>query len=109
MENFDQKIKQIEEQKGEKQENLKKLKGFIEDKEKVTNNDVEEFLGVSNATAERYIEELEKDGLLEQIGQIGQGVYYKINIEPDYLNNSPQIRGELLTTSIYYAGQTSVV
>ena len=79
MENFDQKIKQIEEQKGEKQENLKKLKGFIEDKEKVTNNDVEEFLGVSNATAERYIEELEKDGLLEQIGQIGQGVYYKIN------------------------------
>ena len=70
----------IEEQESEKQKNMEKLKDFIKNKEKITNNDVENFLNVSNATAERYLNELEKEGLLEQVGEIGQSVYYKAKI-----------------------------
>jgi len=70
----------IEEQESEKQRNMDKLKDFIRDKEKVTNNDIEKFLNVSNATAERYLDELEKEGLLEQVGKIGQSVHYKVKI-----------------------------
>lgn len=68
----------IGEQEKEKQENIEKLKGLIQNKERVTNDEVERFLNVSNATAERYLNELEKEGLLEQVGQIGQGVYYNV-------------------------------
>jgi len=68
----------IEEQNREKKRNTEKLKNFIRDKEKVTNNDIEKFLNVSNATAERYLDELEKEGLLEQVGETGQNVYYRV-------------------------------
>ena len=68
----------IEEQEREKQENMEKLKDFIKNKEKITNNDVENFLNVSNATAERYLDELEKEGFLEQVGETGQNVYYRV-------------------------------
>ena len=68
----------IKEQNNEKQRNTEKLKDFITNKEKITNNDVEKFLNVSNATAERYLDELEKEGLLEQVGRTGKHVFYKI-------------------------------
>jgi len=42
-----------------------------------TNNDIEKLLGVSDATATRYLDELEKEGLIEQVGKTGTGVYYK--------------------------------
>ena len=61
----------------EKAENLQKILDFIADRGKVTNNEVEKLLGVSNATAERYLDELEKDGKLKQIGKTGQSVYYQ--------------------------------
>lgn len=68
----------IGEQEKEKQESVKKIKVLIKNKERITNDEVEKFLNVSNATAERYLNELEKEGLLEQVGQVGQGVYYKV-------------------------------
>ena len=68
----------IEEKEDEKRENLEKLKEFIRGKDRITNNEAEKFLGISNATAERYLNELEKEGLLEQVGQIGQGVHYNV-------------------------------
>ncbi|MDO8566747.1 MAG: hypothetical protein Q7R58_01180 [bacterium] len=37
---------------------------------------MENLAGVSNATAERYLDELEKEGVITQHGSIGQGVYY---------------------------------
>lgn len=61
----------------EKTENLQKILDFMVEKGKVTNNDVEKLLGVSNATVERYLDELEKDGKLKQIGKTGQSVYYQ--------------------------------
>lgn len=43
---------------------------------RVTNNDVEVLLGVSDATATRYLSELEQDGEVRQVGSTGKGVYY---------------------------------
>lgn len=68
----------IEEKENVKKENLERLRIFIQGRERIVNNDVEELLGVSNATAERYLDELEKDGLLHQVGDIGQSVYYEV-------------------------------
>jgi len=42
-----------------------------------TNNDIEKLLGVSDATATRYLDELEKEGLIKQVGKTGASVYYK--------------------------------
>lgn len=42
----------------------------------VTNNDIEKLLGVSDATATRYLDELEKEGRIRQIGTTGQSVHY---------------------------------
>lgn len=68
----------IKEKEDFKRENLDKLRDYIKGKERITNDEVEEILSVSDATATRYLDELEKEGLLEQVGQIGQGVYYKV-------------------------------
>ena len=66
----------VKRQAAEKEANKQKILKFLEGKEKITNNDVEKLLGVSNATAERYLGELEKEEILKQVGDIGQGVYY---------------------------------
>jgi len=66
----------VQRQVAEKEANKQKILKFLENKEKIVNNDVEKLLGVSNATAERYLGELEKEGVLKQVGDIGQGVYY---------------------------------
>ena len=49
---------------------------LFENKEKITNNDVEKHLNTSDATAERYLNELEKEGKIKQIGKTGKSVYY---------------------------------
>jgi len=66
----------IEKQAKEKEEHFQKIKDFILDKEKITNNDIEKLLGVSDATAERYLNELEKDGTIKQVGKTGKSVFY---------------------------------
>ena len=66
----------IAEQSAKKAENKKKILEFIQTHEKIQNDDVEKLAGVSNATAERYLDELEKEGKLTQHGVIGQGVFY---------------------------------
>ncbi len=59
-----------------KTENKQKILAFVQQHGKIKNNDVEKLVGVSNATAERYLDELEKEGKLTQHGIIGQGVFY---------------------------------
>lgn len=44
---------------------------------KITNDEVENLLGVSDATAERYLDRLEKKDFIRQIGESGRGVYYR--------------------------------
>lgn len=64
--------KQIE----QKADNKQKILAFVQEHGKIQNNDVEKLASVSNATAERYLNELEKDGKLTQHGSIGQSVFY---------------------------------
>lgn len=60
----------------EKIRNISKLIEFVNKKEKITNNDVERELKVSNATATRYLDELEEIGKIKQVGRTGKSVYY---------------------------------
>lgn len=66
----------IAKQMEQKAENKKKILEFIQTNGKIQNHDVEKLAGVSGATAERYLDELEKEGELTQHGVIGQGVFY---------------------------------
>ena len=43
----------------------------------VSNDTVEAKFGVSDATATRLLDGLEKEGLIEQIGDTGRGVHYR--------------------------------
>lgn len=67
----------IERQAKEKEENRRKLIEFFKSAQKVSNNDVERLLNVSDATATRYLDELEKEGHIRQVGKTGRHVYYK--------------------------------
>ena len=67
----------IEKQAREKEEHKQKIMEFFKSREKATNDDIEALLAVSNATAERYLDELEEEGRLVQIGRTGRSVYYK--------------------------------
>ncbi len=61
-----------------RQDRLDKILVFLKEKEgdKVTNNDIENLLSVSDATATRYLDELEEEGKVRQVGTVGKGVYY---------------------------------
>lgn len=61
-----------------KRENKEKILTLFQTHESVTNNDIEKLLGVSDATATRYLSELERDGKVEQVGTTGRGVEYKL-------------------------------
>ncbi len=65
-------------EKNEKEENKEKiLKALRQSQDKkITNNDIEKLLGVSDATATRYADELEKEEKISQSGITGRGVYY---------------------------------
>ncbi len=45
---------------------------------KITNNDVEKLLNVSDATATNYLQELENEGKIKQVGETGRSVFYKL-------------------------------
>lgn len=62
-----------------KKENVANLENFVAQKpagEKITNDDVQSLLNVSDATAERYLQELEQKGLVKQEGETGHSVFY---------------------------------
>ena len=61
-----------------KKENKQKILEFLQSNEKITNNDVEKLVGVSDATATRYLDELEKEQKIKQIGLVGHAVYYRL-------------------------------
>ena len=67
------------ERRQEREKNLATLREkFISGKDqRITNDEVEKLLGVSDATATRYLEALEQEGAIEQIGKEGRSVYYK--------------------------------
>ena len=68
-----------EKQVGEKAENKRKILEFFEQTggKRVRNDDVQKLLMVSDATATRYLEELEKESLIRQVGVTGHHTYYE--------------------------------
>lgn len=66
----------ISEQARQKEQNKKRILEFLRASGKAGNNDIENLLGVSDATATRYLHELELEGKVQQVGETGQSVYY---------------------------------
>lgn len=67
----------ISKQQKEKESGKRAIYELLETNHPLTNNDVEAMLGVSDATATRYFEELEKEGKVRQVGKTGRHVSYE--------------------------------
>jgi Fic family protein len=63
--------------KEEKERHIAEILAFAAGKESIRNDDIQALLGVSDATTERYLNELEQEGKLVQIGKTGRSVSYK--------------------------------
>ena len=59
-----------------KTKKLEKIMVAINQHGKITNDEVEKLLHVSDATATRYLSALEKQGKIKQVGKTGTGVVY---------------------------------
>ncbi|MEI7765311.1 MAG: hypothetical protein WCI93_01860 [bacterium] len=59
-----------------KRKKLDKIMTLFLKKSKITNDEVEKFLHVSDATAERYLNILEKENKIKQVGKTGKAVSY---------------------------------
>lgn len=69
---FNRQMQKIKEER--KQEILKELA----ERSKIKTNEVANLFEVSRTTAFRYLEELEKEGKIEQVGAFGRNVEYKL-------------------------------
>ena len=58
-----------------KEEQKAKIIVFLQEKGRITNDEAQEALVVSDATAERYLDELEKEGKVVQQG-VQKGTFY---------------------------------
>ena len=59
-----------------KRKKLDRVMSLFLQHSKITNDEVEKFLHVSDATATRYLSQLEKEGKIKQSGKTGKGVSY---------------------------------
>lgn len=62
---------------GRKRAKLDKILSEITKRGSITNDQVEKLLRVSDATATRYLTQLEKEGKIQQIGKTGKSVKYQ--------------------------------
>ena len=60
-----------------KRKKLDKILEVLNARGKITNDEVEKLLHVSDATATRYLSALEKEGKIQQVGKTGKAVEYK--------------------------------
>jgi predicted HTH transcriptional regulator len=67
-------LNKLSERKSKKLERV--MKAF-EKTGKLTNDEVEKLLHVSDATATRYLDQLEKEGRIRQVGKTGKYTYYE--------------------------------
>ena len=59
-----------------KRKKLEKVMSLFLKKQKITNDEVEKFLHISDATTTRYLSQLEKEGKIKQNGKTGKSVFY---------------------------------
>lgn len=57
---------------------LEKAIEYLQKKSKITNKEYRELNKISETTAVRDLDELEKLGLVKQVGKKGRNVYYKL-------------------------------
>lgn len=50
----------------------------LRERGELTNNDIQELLGVTDRTVVRYFDELEEEGMVVQKGESGRGVHYEL-------------------------------
>lgn len=55
-----------------------KVLDYMKDNGEITNDKYEELTSISDAQATRDLEKLEEEGLIEQIGETGSGVKYRL-------------------------------
>ena len=67
-------IETASQKEARKQKALTMLEGQAE----LSNAEIRRALGVSSRTAVRYLEELEREGKVEQVGKIGHAVTYRL-------------------------------
>lgn len=67
----------IEKQAREKAADMESILGLLKTQEKLTNSHIEMMLGIPESTVTRYMDELEKEGKVRQVGDTGAGVYYE--------------------------------
>lgn len=61
----------------ERQRHLDQIMRYLDSHNQITNDEVQAVLKVSDPTAERYLNELEHEGKITQIGRTGRNVIYK--------------------------------
>ncbi len=61
-----------------KNANKEKALALIQERGEASNSDIREALGVSERTAVRYMDELEREGKAEQVGKTGRSVQYRL-------------------------------
>lgn len=62
-----------------KERRKRMLLKHLKDREKLTNSEAQDLLGVSDSTITLYFDELEEEGDVVQIGETGRGVYYELS------------------------------
>lgn len=62
----------------EKERRKERVLELVKSQGSVSNNEIEESLGVADSTATKYLQELEEEGKLEQIGETGRSVRYRL-------------------------------
>lgn len=61
-----------------KRERKEKILGLLKDRGELSNSDIREALGISERSVIRYMDALEKEGRVEQVGNTGRNVMYRL-------------------------------
>ena len=62
----------------QKEARKQKILVLLAGKSELSNFELRKALGISSRTAVRYLDELEREGKIEQIGKIGHAVTYRV-------------------------------
>jgi len=68
----------VSKQTEEKEHNKEAIMGLMESgNQPLTNEHIRQMLDISEATATRYLDEMEKEGKVKQVGKTGAHVFYE--------------------------------
>lgn len=78
VQNFRLGVGEITEGEMEKEKRKEEVLKLFQEDDQISNKEVVEELKVSRTSAFRYLEELEKEGRIKQVGKTGRFVYYSL-------------------------------